>query len=408
MNYRKLLLIVLFLLTVVGIGLLIYILFFKTPIGRVVSPTPQPVATSTTGTGQLPFIPSDGTSRVVDVDVDVVDVISEIPPETAISQLVSTSTVVLDKNVAGIILDRSSKDLLYYNRSDGKFYRMTDKGDAVLLTDQQFYDVQKIEWSPDKKKAILEYPDQSKIIYNFVSKEQVSLQKHWQEVTFSPDSSKIAFKSIGLDKGNRWLAIGSVDGGNVQQIEHLSNDIDTINVEWSPNKQIIATFAEGIDFDRQNLYFVGLHGENFKATILPGRGFKGQWTPTGDRLLYSVHRSDTGNKPELWIVDATPDSIGINRHRLNVGTWADKCSFKDNNNIICAVPQTLEEGVGYVPAIADTVPDDIYQINLTTGVKTLVTTLGQPHTIKDIFINQDAQSLYFTDKNDGRLYKVEL
>jgi len=110
-------------------------------------------------------------------------------------------------------------------------------------------------------------------------------------------------KSIGLDTDNRWLAIANDDGSNVRAIEPLGEKDDTVYPSWSPNKQMIAMYTEGKDFTSQNVYFVGLNNENFKSTLVEGRGFQPKWSTSGNQLLYSVYSSDNDmNRRYGWLM----------------------------------------------------------------------------------------------------------
>ena len=77
----------------------------------------------------------------------------------------------------------------------------------------------------------------------------------------------------------------------------------------------------------------------------------------------------------------------------------------------CAVPESLPEGAGYVPEVADNTPDLIYKIDLTTGAKTL---LARPtgdrnnYTVEQLMVSSDGSVLYFVDKQTGRLYSIKL
>jgi len=213
---------------------------------------------------------------------------------------------------------------------------------------------------------------------------------------------------MGEDPNNRWLAIVSEDGSKAMGVEELGDKDSTVYPMWSPNNQMVAMFTEGKDFDRQEVYFVGLNKENFKSTIVEGRGFVPKWAPTGDRLLYSVYSTQNELKPSLWIVDAEGDNIGNNRKRLNIETWADKCSFADPKTLYCAVPQKLEEGSGLFPELAKNTIDDLYRIDTQTGSKKKIAIPENNLTISNLIPSKDGRYLYFNDQASGRLHKINL
>ena len=337
-----------------------------------------------------------------------------LPPSEIISPVASGGlteiTTLVEGKVAAPALAPNGKDLTYYNRDDGKFYRITADGRAVALTDQAFKDVESVAWAPDTSKAILEFPDGANILYDFAKKQQATLPKHWEDFAFSGTSDKIAFKSIGLDPEDRWLAISNPDGSGTVPIEPMGENADKVTVHWSPNQSMIATFTESRDGRRQNLFFVGQNGENFKLAVLEGRQFSGQWTPDGDRMLYSVYSSLSDYKPSLWIVDAAPGTSGENREQLGLQTWADKCTIaRDTTTTYCAVPRELPEGAGIVREIAKDTPDDFYRLDLRTGTKTFIASpAGEDVTAANLTVSQDGQNLFFTDTQTGTLKKMQL
>ena len=167
-------------------------------------------------------------------------------------------------------------------------------------------------------------------------------------------------------------------------------------------------YTKGLSFDRQEVFFVGLNKENFKSTIVEGRGFEPKWAPEGDRLLYSVYSSANDLKPTLWIVNAQGENIGTGRKSLGLDTWADKCTFSGEQDLYCAVPQNLEAGAGLFPELAAGSVDRLYKIDTVTGLKSLIAIPEGSHNISNLIISENEDSLFFTDKNTGAIYKINL
>lgn len=297
----------------------------------------------------------------------------------------------------------------FYNQSDGKFYRLDENGSAVLLSDTTFFNVKDVTWSPQKNESIIEYPDGSNIYYNFDTKKQVTLPKHWEEFDFAENGSSIAAKSIGFSEENRWLIASDPEGKNVSLIEPLGNNAHKVIVDWSPNQQIVALArtGESLGNDRQEVLLVGQYGENFKSIVVEGRDLKTLWSPSGNKLLHSVHSARSDFKPELWIVNASGATAGSDRKLLNVNTWADKCVFADDRFAYCAVPAFLNTGAGFAPGLADTIPDQLFYIDTETGIKKQIK-LDDVYTVKSLFLSGDGKTLYVTDKNKTGLFSVIL
>jgi len=409
-RFKKLFLVLGFLALVVILAYLLWQVFFKP-----VSLSPLATTTPTSG-GNLPSAgPGGGTGEdtggpgnLPGGGQDLIpggESLTE-PSNIALGGLTKT-TALSPSSALGSTLG-SNGQVQYYNPEDGRFYRLDANGNLSLLSDKVFHEVEKVTWAPDKDKAVLEYPDGSKILYNFRTKKQSTLPKHWQDFSFSPASDQLVSKSIGLDPDNRWLMVSSDDGSQAKALEAIGENADKVYPAWSPNNQIVAMYTKGVDFDRQEIFFVGLNDENFKSTIIEGRGLEAQWSTEGDRLLYSVYHTRDDLKPRLWIVDAKSDTISQNRRSFDLQTWANKCTFASNTEIYCAVPENLEKGAGLFPELADKTKDDLYKIDLQTGTKKLIAVPDNAYNISQIMVPNGQSYLYFTDKATGKIYKINL
>ena len=399
--WKKILTALGFLAAVIVFGFLIYVMFFR-PIAPT-EPTQPP-----SGIGAfLPLIPIGGPTPITTPPTGLpIEGPTAVEPSPVANCGLTQTTLAIDQRTVGLTQDGSA--INYYLPSDGKFYQLTPDGKAVALSDQVFYNVDNITWSPDKNRAVLEYPDGSNTIYDFRAAKQYTLPKHWQEFSFSPTGDQLAFKSLGLDPSSRWLAVSDSSGGSQQAIENIGNNDQFIKIDWSPTRQIIASYQEFSAADRQELYFIGLNEENFKSVVVPGVGFRSQWTPDGQNLLFSASSAMTGYKPTLWIVNASGDQIGEGRQNLGIETWADKCTFRSNTDIICAVPRELPNGAGLAPDVSRDIPDDIYSINLTNGQKSLLARPTTDISINNLQLTNDGSALYMQDAASGRLYRIAL
>jgi hypothetical protein len=417
-KYKKIIFIILFLAIVFVLGYLIINTFFKSSL--IVEPrTEDPVnigglVPADDGSGLIGG-PSSGDGQL-NPDTNIpgrvpVDPGLNIPSENEPSDLAIGGITRLSTVSSGPALDPfigSDNSLRYYNRNDGKFYKLDNNGNLVTLSDTVFHQVRDVTWANSGNKAILEYPDGNKIVYDFLSKKQVTLPKHWEDFSFSPSGDKISAKSMADDIENRHLIVANADGSRAQSLSLIGNNADSVYPIWSPNNQAAAMYTRGVDFNRQEVFFVGLNNENFKSTIINGRGFDPQWSTTGDRLLYSVYSSDNNMNPRLWIVDAQGDNIGQNRGNLGLDTWASKCTFATNNEVYCAVPENMPQGAGLFPELADQTRDLLYKIDLSTGTKKLIAIPENAVNVSNIMVPSSQDKIYFTDFTTGLIYSINL
>ena len=408
-NVKKILLIVGLILITILIGLAIYFFIFKGKTGFF------PGTTTPSPTTSVQTLPGSGIRTVVTTTGTVVS--SDTLPSSGIVQQDVPSSYYQPKTVSQLTSDYSTYtsvnnndgQMRYYNGLDGKFYKIATDGSIKALSDKPFYNASKITWAKTKDKAVIEYPDNSKIIYNFEASKQVSLPKHWEDFSFSPEGSEIAAKSIGISPDNRWLVTMRDDGTGIKTVESMGNNAKYVSVDWSPSRQVVAFSETGrpIGSERQEIYLVGLNKENFKSLTVEGRGFESKWSNTGKKLIYSVYSSRSEYKPELWIVDSYGDTINTNRQLLNLNTWPEKCTFGNENTIYCAVPQNLPEGAGMSKAIADNTADNLYKIDLSSGLRSPIQ-LDKNYTVDAISFDSKNNKLFFTDKKQTGIFEVKL
>lgn len=411
-KYQKLIFLIIFVLTTLLLGFLIYKVFFKSFVPE--NPDDPKITTTTPGGGLPSAGEGDGGNIVTDPgDGTELPTDRVVPPtekkidDRALGGVTKTTTI-SELPSSNVTMSKDGKDLQYYNKQDGKFYKIDSEGKIVSLSDKVFHNVEDVTWSPQKNKAVLEYPDGANIVYDFDTEKQVSLPKHWEDFDFSTTGSNIVAKSIGLDPHNRWLVVSDSGGTNSQKIEMIGINAGSVQSSWSPNNQIIATHIEGVDFNRQKVYFVGKNNENFKSLTVEGRDFKSIWSNKGDKLLYSVYSDNDDMKPNLWIVNSSGDKIGSGRKKLNIETWADKCTYSSSDDIYCAVPEYLEKGSGLLPELAENTIDRIYKIDTKTGIKKMIAIPNSDHNISSVMVSEDEKYLYFTDSKTEKIHKLNL
>ncbi len=407
---KKIILISLLIIVTLLVGYGIYYLFFRS----VISPPDGNLNGNANGQTN-DTLPSTNTNRVVNIrngneNTNGATTLPDIA-EVAQGGVTKVSSVADAKVEYGAPADNQT-GYVYYDKEANKFYKILANGERVELSDKEFYNVSSVAWSSERDQAIISYPDGSNVYQNFRTGQTVTLPKEIEEVEFSNNGTKIAYEFVGEDERERWLGVANPDGTGQQIIQALGDRADRVEVNWSPDAQVVATYRESIGVDEEEIYFIGQYGENFKSIVVDGSGFTGKWTEKGDKLLYSVYNSESDYKPMLKIVDAKGDNTGLNHIDLNVATWPDKCAFGGGSTLYCAVPTELSEGSGISPDLARFTKDNFYQIDLVSGQKTLLaipyTEPGSGYNAAGVYLSADGSYLYFHDKITGRLEKIKL
>ncbi|MEK7631237.1 MAG: hypothetical protein AAB445_00015 [Patescibacteria group bacterium] len=416
---RRIILIVAFVLGVLVLGFLLYISFFRSsPAGNVngnqngnlngsLPDLNGNVNRATNVNGVLPNVNASNINRGTGV--------TNTAPSSVAGGGDTTVGTLVSGNASDIVID-SSGNLRYYDKATGQFYKLDANGNVVPLSTVKFPEAEEVVWSGQKNEVIVSFPDDSKVYYNFDTKKQATLPKQGDDFSFAPAGGQIAFKYNATNVADRFLVVSSPDGTNITPIEPLGENGSKVAVQWSPNNQVVATYSPGLDGSKQEVFFVGKNGENFKSAVTDGRGFEGSWSPDGQRMLYSTYSAGSSYNPSLHIVDANGDTIGANNRPLDLATWSDKCTFsKAGTTLYCAVPDagTLPSGSGIYRDQAASAPDSFYVVDLTTGSKTLLanpvgTDGSRRFSAVNMTLSPDERTLYFTDAPTGRVLTLKI
>ncbi len=402
MNFKKLGLIILFLLVTVGVGYLLYRFFFAPPVA-VVPPDGTATTTPPTGGGLPPAGEGRPITGIPGPPATGLPEASPIANGGPTESRTVTPSAVLSPTLT------SAGSLTYYDANDGKFYRVQPDGSVVAISDRVFPSVSDIEWSPDAGKAVIEFPDASKVIYDFDAQKQVSLPRHWEDFSFTGDGQTVVAKSLGVDPDNRWLISFSSDGTDAQLIAPLGDNEDKVIVDAAPDSGTLAfaQTADPVGFNTRDILLIGPNNENQRALRIEGFGFTPLWDTTGQNLLYSAASGEDEFIPSLWFSGAKGESIGSNRVDLGIRTWADKCTFADAGTVYCAVPDGLPSGSGLERGVAEGIPDSIWRIDLASGTSSVVGRPAIDQSISTLLVAPDGSKLYFTD-DAGTLQEMRL
>lgn len=411
---KRSLLIAGFVLVTVGFLAAIFFVFFRP------SDTPSNQNQNTGNTNGLPGIGNGNINTAIDGNVNALPNVNgaaiDVPPSTIADGGPTATETVVSSQASGLIAAGDQAGLQYYDTQTGKFYRLSADGQTKTeLTDAVYRDVENLNWSPDGNQAILEFPDQTKVLYNFTTKKQTTLPKELNDFSFGPSSDKIVSKYLdGANTDNQWLIVSNPDGSNSLSVEHLGANADKVASAWSPNNQIIATYQKTVNSDQSEVIFLGAQGENFPSVTIEGRGFIPKWAPDGRRLLYSAYSEVTDDIPHLYIMNGTSSTLGSGLYDLGLDTTADKCTFSSSGtSIFCAVPYYLNPGSGPQPELSAGVPDNIYRIDLATGQSTLIarpvdSNRNQRFSATNLQLAGGDSFLYFTDAATGSVEKIRI
>ena len=208
---KKIVLIILFSLIILVLGFLIYRIFFsvnKTEIQNGQQQINQDGSLPQLGegsvntqTGETGFVPGVGTGQN-----------QQIVPETQIDEFAQGGFTKAKEDIASPIRSQSFSDsnngINYYDPQQQSFFRISDSGEIIKLSDQKFYSVENVTWSDKNNRAIIEYPDGTKILYDFnKDRSLATFPKDMKEFAFSASEEKIASKWVGQYEDYNYIVV---------------------------------------------------------------------------------------------------------------------------------------------------------------------------------------------------------
>ncbi len=409
---KRTLLIIGFIALIIGIMVVIWVLFFA-PLFR----RPGGINGNVNGNINGGVLPNVNTNRRVNGNTNqpLANRVTQLPTPAEVANGGLTRVhPVTSAAAADPVMGPDGRVVQYYDPATGMFYRIDPAtGKATPNSKQTFPGVQNVTWAPDSGRAVLEFPDDTKVIYDFQSAKQYQLPKEGRQFSFSPNSQNVAFSYISSDPSQRFLVTTDNTGASLKPVQELGDNFNQVQVAWSPSNEVVGLYRHSINATQQEVIFIGQNNENFKALTVDGEGFQGKWTPDGQKLLYTVLSSATNYNPELYLTLAKGDAIGQGKTDLGLSTYVDKCTFDRSSAFAyCAVPDALANGSGLYPEFSQDAHYTFYTIDLASG---MTRQLANPvddgyarYTIGTVFLSGDEQTLYFTDATTQKLYSIRL
>jgi Tol biopolymer transport system component len=408
---RRLLIILGFIVVTLGFFFIIWFVFFR---GNGTLTFNRNTGGITNG---LPTPSNGNVNRFVPSNINGVPTENTGANTSSIAEGGATTVTTISQNSSeGAVVNGQTGDLQYYDRTNGKFFAVSPDGNTTtLLTTDVYPGANGVTWSPTGTQAVIGFPDSSNILYDFTTKRQTTLPNELADFSFSPAGDKLAAKFLDArDTENQWLVVSNPDGTQSQSVEHLGINASKVTVAWSPNQQIVATYAKSVTDTQQQIIFLGANNENFPSATVYGKGFTPNWSPDGQKLLFSTYGPLTNNNPHLYMMNGSPENLGGNTLDLGLTTSADKCGFAPSGaTMYCAVPYYMNPGSGPQPSLSAGVPDNIYKIDLRSGIVSLIarpvdSANQQRFSAKNLRVAADESAVYFTDANTGTIQRIRL
>jgi hypothetical protein len=108
------------------------------------------------------------------------------------------------------------------------------------------------------------------------------------------------------------------------------------------------------------------------------------------------------------MTDGSGTAMGGNRKSFPLQTWSYKCGFSTSTKAICGVPESLPDGAGLIPAVADDIRDYLVEIDLSTGSSSVLAIPESNLNVESIQVSADGSSVFIHDRFSNTIKKINL
>lgn len=303
--------------------------------------------------------------------------------------------------------------LFYYSPRDKQLKRMSyDRKESGILIRELPGEVKRLLWSPLFTGALVLLEENGKALWYYID------FRNQSKTPLKPEMSRLAWNTLGdsifyqfTDPTNGELSIdrSSFDGSNWKKITSLEKGDSFLAA--IPQSSRISFWNRPDGFTESVLESISMVGEGRKEITRGKFGGDYLWSPDGHSVLVGGTSSKGSSTPTIGIVDDT----GSDYRDLRIPTLINKIVWsRDNQTLYYAQPGAFPSGT--------VLPNDYYgkpiftkdtfwKVNIKTGKRERLVPLNemsQAFDATDLFLAPDETSLFFIDRESGKLFRISL
>lgn len=314
---------------------------------------------------------------------------------------------IVDGRASGATLDSTGTKIVFFQNNNFLSTDFDGSSKSSIST-YPFDGVEDINWDNNCQKAILKIRADF-YMYYLNSDKAEKMKSGIDEIVFSALGDKIIYKYYDPSSKTRSINIANPDGTSWDELRKL--DFQKVDFQINPSNGDIGFFQTPDSFVGGEFSIMNFSGENLRKITQPKYGANFLWSSDGDKILTSFVSERGGNKLELGVMN----SSGGEYQALGFPSVADKCVWSsDNVNLYCAMlsspqPQVVLPNDWQNSKLASS--DTFWKIDTKSGKKTRLVELSEITDSLDsekLFLDNDERFLFFTDKNSGSIYRINL
>lgn len=336
-----------------------------------------------------------------------------MPTQPIVEKKNEKITLVSNEPVLGGVADKKTEKILYYSALNGSIWQMDSDGtNTEQITSSKLTGLVNVAWSPDKTKVLTTFSKDGKLTffsYDNLKKAGVQLKDGLDNTVWDSFGAKIFYKYYDSTNKKRSLNIANPDGSNwLTLVDNLP--YRDLSIAVVPLTSMVSFWNFPNVAEESSLQIVSTAGGEAKSVLNGKLGADYQWSPDGKQALVSSLISKENRVITLGLVDLLGDY-----RDLGIPTLVSKCSWSvDNKTIFCALPGGIPAGSNMPNDYQEkkfTTQDTFWKINITTGNKERVVELAdikESYDASNLFLSPTENSLFFTNRRDGKLYRIAL
>jgi hypothetical protein len=341
---------------------------------------------------------------------------SDVPAKTQSVQEQKNDaiTAISDGSVFGAVLAPDTNFIYYFAGENGQLNQVDFDGKLEkVISTEEFQGIQSILWNKLKNRVIVRRengPGKSKfLLLDLTQKTVAPLKDSIDSVAWSGLGDKIIYKYYDSKTKKRDINVSDPNGSNW----HKLADVGYFSAEISPvpGSSDISFWPAPDAFISSSVNLIGFSGENKKEILKDRFGVDLLWSPDGKTAAVSSTDQKGGKKTDIAVMN----SDGGQYRSLNFPTFAKKCTWSaDSKFLFCAMPGNIPESAilpnDWQKGTIQTT-DTFWKIEIATGKKDRLIEadkISGSFNVLNPFLSQDEKTLFFVNKTDGKLYKLNL
>lgn len=319
-------------------------------------------------------------------------------------------------NASATVLSLASQSLVYFSKTDRKIKQifLNKTGSQEVALPENLSGIANVSISPRGDKAIIKTGEGGKIsfyLFDLISQETAQIKNGVDNIFWDNTGEKIIYKYYEAKTGKRTLNISDPDGKNWKNLA----DIFFRNVSASPIPQsaLVSYWNSPDAYEETSLWTVGAIGGDPKEILKGKFGADYLWSPGGKKALVSFVDSRGGGKMILGVMNYNGGEV----RTLNFSTLTSKCVWGGEENIYCALPGSIPGNAvmpnEYLVGKIQTA-DTFWKINIASAKQERIIELkelqkeNEEFDAENLIYSPEAGSIFFTNKKNGKIYKIEL